>query len=215
MGTLPEEVILLQEEINSAMGCLLMTRASIDTHQRKQVSDFKMAICQNKPEATEAIREAKGHWGAAIREAETQHATTIREAEAHCTTTITEVEACCAADIREAESLCADHAHTIWQSHSNNMQHLEREAIEEEGKDCQSFLATCRIDLKVCPPEAHGVLMCPLQLLMGNMSLATLLAIPSQVSTAREEPTPVISCPAAPVAPASCSGTIWQHHLPD
>ena len=174
------------------MGCLLMTRASIDVHQRKQVLDFEMAICQNKAEATKAIREAKAHCGAATREAETCHATTVREAEAHCattvreaeahcattireaeahsSTTIMEAEACCAADIREAESHCVDHACAIQQSHSDNMQHLEREAIEEEGKDCQSFLATCGMVLQVCPPEAHGVLMCPFQLLMGNTS---------------------------------------------
>ena len=36
-----------------------------------------------------------------------------------------------------------DHAHAIQQSHSDNIQHLEREAIEEGGKDHQSFLATC------------------------------------------------------------------------
>ena len=89
-----------------------MTRASLDTHQRKQVLDFEMALHQNKAEATEAIREAKAHCGAAI---------------------------------REVESHCVDHAHTIQQSHSNNMQHLEREAKEEEEKDCQSFLATCRL----------------------------------------------------------------------
>ena len=54
---------------------------------------------------------------------------------------------------------------------------MEREAIEEEGRNCQSFLTACRVALQVCPPEACGVLMCPLQLLMGNMSLAALLAI--------------------------------------
>ena len=31
-GALPEEVILLQEEMNKTMGCLLMTRMSLDTH---------------------------------------------------------------------------------------------------------------------------------------------------------------------------------------
>ena len=104
MGTLPEEVILLQEEMNSAMGHLLITRASIDTCQRKQVSHFETAIHQNKAKATEAIRGMKAHCGAAIRKAETHHATTIRKAEAHNSTTIMEVEAHCAADIRELES---------------------------------------------------------------------------------------------------------------
>ena len=32
-GVLPEEVILLQEEINKALGHLLMTKTSLDTHQ--------------------------------------------------------------------------------------------------------------------------------------------------------------------------------------
>ena len=132
MGPLPAEVILLQEEMSNAMGHLLMTRASVDAHQRKQVSDFKTAIYQNKAKATEAIREAKAHCGAAIREVEGYHA----------------------ADIREAESPCVDHAHGFQQSHTNNKQHLEREAIEEEEKNHQSFLATCGTALQVCPLEA-------------------------------------------------------------
>ena len=32
-GALPKEVILLQEEMNKAMGHLLMTRTSLDAHQ--------------------------------------------------------------------------------------------------------------------------------------------------------------------------------------
>ena len=38
-----------------------------------------------------------------------------------------------------------------------------------------------QVALQICPLGAHGVLMYPLQLLMGNMSLTTLLAIPPQV----------------------------------
>ena len=111
MGALPNEVIILQQEMDNSLGHLLMIRASVDAHQRKPVSDFKTAIHQNEAEATEAIEEVKAHGGAAIGEVETHCATTVREAEGHCTTSITEVEAHCAADIREAESHCADHAH--------------------------------------------------------------------------------------------------------
>ena len=68
IGTLPKEVILLQEEMNRTMGCLLITRSSLDAHQRKQVSDFETALHQNEAKTTEAIREAKAHGGAAIRE---------------------------------------------------------------------------------------------------------------------------------------------------
>ena len=67
----------------------------------------------------------------------------------------------------------------------------------------------------ICPPGAHEVLMYPLQLLAGNMSLATILATPPQASITREEPPPVISCPATPVAPAPSSGMKWWHHLPN
>ena len=93
------------------MEWLLMTRASIDTHCKKQVLDFEMAFCQNEAQTTEAIREVKAHCGAAIREA----------------------QATCATAFREAETTCADHAYTIQQLHSNTMQCLEREAIEGGG----------------------------------------------------------------------------------
>ena len=146
MGVLSDEVLQLQREMNRAMGHLLMTRVSIDTHHRKQVLNFEMAIQQ---------------------------------------------------------------------SHSNSMQCLEREAMEEEERGHLSFLATCGVALQACPPEAHGVLLCPLQLLMGNMSLATLLAIPPQASTAREEPTPVISHPTTLVVPIPSSGIKWWCHSPN
>ena len=83
------------------------------------------------------------------------------------------------------------------------MQKMEREAIEEEGMDCQSFLTVCRVALPVFPPEACGLLMYPLQLLMGNMSLATLLAISPQSSTATGEPAPETPCLTMSVVPAS------------
>ena len=46
-GILPKEVNSLQEEMNRAMECLLMTRSSLDDCQRKQVSDFQAALHQN------------------------------------------------------------------------------------------------------------------------------------------------------------------------
>ena len=33
----PLDVTQLQEEVNKALGCLLMTRSTIDAHQRKEV----------------------------------------------------------------------------------------------------------------------------------------------------------------------------------
>ena len=51
-GTLPEEVILLQEEMNRTVGHLLVTRISQDAHWWKQVSDFEMTLCWNEAEPT-------------------------------------------------------------------------------------------------------------------------------------------------------------------
>ena len=69
-GALPMDVVQVQEEAGKAWGCLLMTRSSFDAHQQKQVSDFKMALCQNKTETTEAIKDAKALCTWTIREAE-------------------------------------------------------------------------------------------------------------------------------------------------
>ena len=55
------------------------------------------------------------------------------------------------------------------------MQHLEMEAIGEEGKDCLSFLTACEAALWASPPKAHGVLVTPFHLLLGNTPLSTLL----------------------------------------
>ena len=96
-----------------------------------------------------------------ISEAEAWHATCIREAEANCASTIAEVEGCCSTAVRKAESHCAKQAHSIQLLHAKGMQCLEMESIEEEGKDCLSFLTFCGTALQACPPEAHGVLMAP------------------------------------------------------
>ena len=153
------------------------------------VNKFQMALHQNESENTEAIkeakalctstiREAKAHWATLISEAEAWHATCIREAKANCASTIAEVEGCCSTSIRKAESHGAKEACIIQLSHAKGMQCLETEAIEEEGKDHLSFLATCGTALQAIPPEAHGMLMTPCHLLMGNAPLFTLLNIP-------------------------------------
>ena len=66
-------------------------------------------------------------------------------------------------------------AHSIQQSHSEGMQHLEAAALEEEGRGCLSFLSACWAALQTCPPDALEVLMYPLHLLTGNMPLGTSL----------------------------------------
>ena len=173
-------------EMNRAMGWLPTTRASIDTHHRKKVLDPKTIFHQNEAQTAKAIKEVR----------------------AHCTTVIQDAEATCTAAIREAEATCADCACTPQQSHGECMQDIEREAIEEEGRDCQSFLTACGAALQTCAPEACGIFMYPLQLLMGNISLAALLAISPQLSTAMGESAPATPHPTVLVVPIPK----WQHH---
>ena len=168
-SALPKDVIQLQEEAGRAFGCLLANRSALDTQWRKQVLDFLIVLHQNESEATKAIkeaqalcsctiREAEACWVILIREAEAWHPTCIKEAEANCASNIAEVENCCSVAIREAESHSAKQACSIQQSHAEGMQHLEAEAIEEEGKDCLSFLTACGVALWASPqsPWGHG-----------------------------------------------------------
>ena len=102
----------------------------------------------------------------------------IREAEANCASTIAEAEGWCSMAIMKAESRSAKQAPSIQLLHAQGMQYLEMEAIEEEGKNCLSFLTACGTALQASPPKANGVLMIPFHLLMGNAPLATLLYVP-------------------------------------
>ena len=121
-----------------------------------------MALCQNESKAS---KEAKAQCGAAIREVEACHTTLVREAEAHHTTIIREAEddcativaeAHCTTNIRKAECHCMEKAHSIQQSHAEDMQHLEIDTMEEEGRDHLSFQAACGGALQVCPWSPNG-----------------------------------------------------------
>ena len=63
------DVTQLQEEANKALGHLLATRSlTNNVHQRKQVSGFGMALCQNESDITKAIKEVKALCAHTIRE---------------------------------------------------------------------------------------------------------------------------------------------------
>ena len=110
-------------------------------------------------------------------------------------------------DIKEGESYSTAQACSIQQSHLEGMQCLKMDALEEEGRDCLSFLSTCGVALQACPPNALGILMYPLHLLTGNMPLAALLSLPHQASTTREESTLMSTL----VAPAPSPGAKLPH----
>ena len=110
-GALPKNVLYLQGEMNRIMGQLLMTRASMDAHQRK-VFDCQMAFHQKEAQTTVAIKEA-----------EAVHAAAVREVKACCTNIIQDAEATCATTIRKAEmpaqnvpTLCSKLTGTVWRA---------------------------------------------------------------------------------------------------
>ena len=74
--------------MNAAIGKLLTIRASMDSCQRRLVSNTRTALHQNEARAAEAIKEEK----------------------AHCTAMIWDAEATCTVAIREAETACEDQA---------------------------------------------------------------------------------------------------------
>ena len=136
------DVTKLQEEANKALGGhLLATRSVLNAQQRKQVSDFGMALYQTESETTETIKETKAlcahtiwdakiHQTALISEAKVWHATCIKKIEDDYACALAEAENCCSAAIRKADSSSASKACSIQQSYTKDIQHLEAEAIE-------------------------------------------------------------------------------------
>ena len=152
---------------------------------------------------------------ALIGEANTHHAACIKEVEADCASILAEAENCCMTAIREAESQGASQAHLIWQLHAKDMQHLEAEAIDEEGMEHLTFLATCGSALRACSPEAHRILVTPFGLLLGNAQTSALLSIPPGLSPFQLEPT--LGTPPASISKA-LEQLPWpkqQHHSPN
>ena len=84
----------------------------------------------------------------------------------------------CSTTIREAESSTASKSCSTQQAHAKDIQHLEVEAIEEEGKDHLVFLTTCGAALRTSPPKGCGIMVTPYHLLLGNAPTSTLLSIP-------------------------------------
>ena len=65
--------------------------------------------------------------------------------------------------------------------------------LAEEVQHCQAFMEACGAALWACPIKDHGVLMYALQILTGNMPLATMLATTLQPATVGREPSSTAS----------------------
>ena len=186
------DVTQLQEEANKILGHLLVTKFSIDTHWRKQVSDFGMALHQNESGTIEAIKEVKAlcahtiwdvetHQTALISEAKVWHTALIKEFEDNSTHTLAEAENCCSTAIREAESQGTSKAHSIQQSYAKDIQHQEAEVIEEEGRGLPHLPCHLQYHPQGQPSQGPWNNGYPFPLL-GNAPMSTLLSIPPGVS---------------------------------
>ena len=215
----------LQEEANKALDCLLVTRSSLAARQRRQVSDFGMALHQIESETTEAIKEVRAlcaHtiwdvetcWTALISETKVQHATCLKGIEDECALALAEAENHCSTTIREAESNIISRAHSTQQSHAKDIQCLEVEAIGEV-RNHLAFLTACSAALRAGPPKGHGIMVTPYHLLLGNAPMSTLLNIPPGVSPPEWESAPQTPPSTAPAATGPSSQSKWWHHLPD
>ena len=73
------DVTQLQEEANKTLHHLLVNRSSLDARQRKQVSNFGMALHLIESETTEAIKAAKALCAHTIQDVETHWMALINE----------------------------------------------------------------------------------------------------------------------------------------
>ena len=152
---------------------------------------------------------------ALISEAKVQHATLIKEIDNNCAHTSAEAENCCSSAIGGAESLGASNVHSIQQSHAKDIHHLEVEANEEEGRDHLAFLTTCSAALRANPLEAHGIMVTPYHLLLGNAPISALLSIPPGVSPSKQEPALQTPPPSIPAVARPSPQSKQQHNSPD
>ena len=150
-----------------------------------------------------------------ISEAKVWHTAHIKEIEDECAHALEEAENCCLIAIREAESRGTSKACSIQQSHTKDIQHLEVEAIEEEGRDHLTFLTACNTALRASLPKAHGIMVTPFHLLLGNAPTSTLLSIPPGVSPPEEKPAPQTPPSSDPAATGPSLQSKWWHNSPD
>ena len=82
-------------------------------------------------------------------------------------------------------------------------------------RDHQAFVEASGVALWACPPKTSGAVMCPLQLLTGNVLLAAILGMSAATqlqAVAGRELMPAASIPSVSEMAAPLMGAKWQHH---
>ena len=190
---------------------LLTFRASVDACQWRLISESEIAHCQNETKALEVINGIEACYSAVLCNTEAVYTAAMREAEATHLASAREVEATHATMVREAEATRAAQTSKLQQTHLETMRALEDEALKEERCSHQSFLLAHGVALQAWPNEALGILMYPIHLLTGNMSLTGLLTAASQLPIGPRDPISSPSCPRRPATATHPTGNKWQH----
>ena len=190
---------------------LLTFRASVDAHWWRLISELEITHCQNETEASKAINGVEAHYTVALHNTKAVYAAAMKEAEDTHLASTREAEATHVTAVREAEATRAVQTSKLWQTHLENMWTLEDKALKEERHSCQSFLWACGVAFQACPHKALGILMNPIHLLTGNMSLTSLLTAAPQLPISSRDPIYSPSCPRRPATITHPTGNRWQH----
>ena len=151
-GTPHTDASHLWEKANEALEELLATKSSINACRQKVVWELGMELRQNDSKTMESIKEARAIYTHASLDAEALCPETIKEAKATCTP-IWEAKALCSQPSGMAETQEASQADSLQQRHVKTIQHLEEQAIQEEGKSQIDFLSVCQSALQASPVE--------------------------------------------------------------
>ena len=184
-ANLTDEVLQLQGEMNVALELLLMTKATMDSHQRNLVLNANIVMHKNEAQATEALKEV-----------EVCYAAVIKEVEAHW------VIHACALEKSHKESMLELEHEAIVEEVWDHLVFLEA---------CGAVLWACPPE--ACGVLMYTLQLLtgnvPLAAILG------MLATTLQLATAGGELMSTASPPSVSETPALPTGIKWQCHLSD
>ena len=201
---------------------------------QRTIWELGVELCQNESQATESIKEARAvcSWVtldakalcfATVKETKAvcSHVTLdakvlclvmVKEAKVICAHTIQQAKAACSMAIRDSKIWKASQAKLLQREHSEVMQDLEAQVIQEEGRSQANFLSACQAALYTSPVELKGVLVASYHALLGQTPPSHPFALSQRTSPVEEQSTS--AAPPMPVPKQSPRLKRW-HPSPD
>ena len=113
--------------------------------------------------------------------------------------------------IRDTEAWGASQADSLQRRHAKSIQHLEEQAIQEEGKSQVDFLFACQAAIQASPVELCGVLVASYHVLMGQAPTSHSFTLSQGAYPAEQAPALVAPSP----APKHSAQSKQWHPSPD